>query len=76
MVLVGQKPGPGSYPVSANVTPQVFGMWVSITTGKGPEGRQSVAHGVSRGIERQPLIISAPAGRQKLYADLSPPPGL
>jgi hypothetical protein len=39
-------------------------MWISITAGEGPEGRQRVAHGVSRGIERQLVIISGRVGEE------------
>src|SRR5262245_61636022 len=39
-----------------------------------PEGRKSkrVAHGVSRGVARQPNRVSAPEGRQRIARGASP----
>ena len=50
-------------------------MPVLTTIHRGPEGRQRVAHGVSRGIEGQPEVISAPEGRQRLPSDPCRPSG-
>jgi len=44
-----------------------------MTASTGPEGRQGVAHGASRGIEEQPRVILAPEGRQKLPQDVCRP---
>jgi len=41
-------------------------MQVRIAARTGPEGRQRVAHGVSRRTEERPLVIAAPEGRQRL----------
>jgi len=42
---------------------------------RGPEGRQRVAHGASRGIEGHPEVISAPEGRQRLPNNVCRPSG-
>ncbi|SPE30125.1 hypothetical protein SBA2_490004 [Acidobacteriia bacterium SbA2] len=51
-------------PIGVNSTPQVVAIKVSLTANTGPEGRQGVAHGVSRGTGEPPPVISAPEGRQ------------
>jgi len=55
----------GQRPIGVNLTPKVMAMWSRIPISTGPEGRQRVAHGVSRGIEGQAAVISAPEGRQR-----------
>jgi hypothetical protein len=37
---------------------------LSLTASRGPEGRQRVAHGESRGIEERPRVVQAPEGQQ------------
>jgi len=50
-------------------------MPVLTTIHRGPEGRQRVAHGVSRGIEGHPEVITAPEGRQRLPNHVCRPSG-
>ena len=67
----------GQRPISVNLTPQVVGIQVSLTAITGPEGRQGVAHGVSRGTEEPPLGYLSPGGAAEAPPrDLSPLPGL
>ena len=59
--------------MSANLTPLSVAMQVSLTASTGPEGRQEIAHGVSRGAEGATLVISAPEGRQRLSREICRP---
>jgi hypothetical protein len=56
---------------------KISGQWVRVTACAGPEGRQRVAHGVSRGIEGQTPGSLSPGGAAEAPArSLSPLPGL
>ncbi len=63
----------GFHLTGINLTLQVVAISVSLTANTGPEGRQGVAHGVSRGIEEPPPVISAPEGRQWLPREICRP---
>ncbi len=67
---------PGRLPISANLTPRGVLMSVRMSGCAGPEGRQRVAHGVSRGIEEPSDYFSPGGAAEAPTPDLSPLPGL
>jgi len=66
---------PRSGPISANLTPRGVLMSVRMSACAGPEGRQRVAHGVSRGIEEPSDYLSPGGAAEAPTPDLSPLPG-